>query len=640
MSLEFRHVCRGIHQVLLLLCLSSGVLLSQEKLPFHEAVNNGAIEVRCTNFSQEKISLHITPKSAAGATSIRIDPGTWIEFSGYPKAGRLFFVFPKKGGTINLANRRNGWVYQWIAVPEQPSAVVPVVEKRKTPEIRILRAGFDPALTGLLGSDGSLNREDTMGRAAALLLSNRPKLSLAEFSNYIERAFASRLNEEETKLKAKPGDREYVRVVWKPTLEHLKMGEHLIEKSRFLRNPPKPGEAQVTLADAMAKGHITGEMRKGVSSLMILRLTRTPTAPPGPMQVTTPPGTVLHFDDKGDGNPVKLYPLHDGTIDLFGEIADGVQLPCINGSYKRRIKTTRVIPIKSSFDAKIGALFQNRRDTDRLAMAVEAILHERSDLDPGQIQYHINQVRVPFTEDTVVTEDLIADARARLAGDTPPSPAPPKVAMSTQPAPAAPEPTSRPTGPTPKPAPSDSIFGITRSAGEKGVRIDPNVPSDPLNQLAGARNANAMWRKMVAFVPEYPESAVVGTWTSVPEAEARQYVLALRMHAMETAAAAEGQAIPPQLKQMIAANTELDQKMTHCYTGTLTFSPNGEVTGTYRGPNYPAPRTLKTRWRFDGVQKIDLNPSPVIKDLIFAANGCLVFHDDEGSGILLVLRKQ
>jgi hypothetical protein len=172
------------------------------------------------------------------------------------------------------------------------------------------------------------------------------------------------------------------------------------------------------------------------------------------------------------------------------------------------------------------------------------------------------------------------------------------------------------------------------------VKIDPAVPSDPLNQLAGARNANAMWRKMVEFVPEYPESALVGTWVSVPEAEARPYVLALRMHSMEAVAAAEGQAVPPQMKQMIAANTELDQKMTHCYTGTLTFSPDGEVTGTYSGPNYPAPRNLKTKWRFDGVQKIDLNPSLVIRDLTFAANGCLAFHDDEGSGILLVLRKK
>lgn len=145
---------------------------------------------------------------------------------------------------------------------------------------------------------------------------------------------------------------------------------------------------------------------------------------------------------------------------------------------------------------------------------------------------------------------------------------------------------------------------------------------------------------MVAFVPEFPEFSVVGTWVSVPEEEARPYVLAQRLHWLETVSAIEGKPMDPQVKAMIEANAKLDQKMTHCYHATFTFSADGKVTGTYRGPNYEAHRTLETKWRFDGVRTIDLNPSSTIGELVFAANGRLVFHDDEGSGILLVLKKK
>jgi hypothetical protein len=166
-----------------------------------------------------------------------------------------------------------------------------------------------------------------------------------------------------------------------------------------MENPEKNPEAGLTLANALAEGYLIAETGKGVHALMILRLTRTPTAPPGPLHVSVPAGTVLFFDDKGDGDPAKLYPLFDGNIDLFGEIADGVQLPCINGSYKRRIKTRRMLRVTAEFDGKMGALFQNRPESDRLSMAVEAVLHHHPDLTPEQIQYHVTHVGVPSVDD-------------------------------------------------------------------------------------------------------------------------------------------------------------------------------------------------------------------------------------------------
>ncbi|MEM7015495.1 MAG: hypothetical protein AAF585_28890, partial [Verrucomicrobiota bacterium] len=522
------------------------------------------------------------------------------------------------------------------------AAKVPVFEQEHAgeprPERQVAKAGFDPLAARVLGETQFSGKEAILGQAAGILMMEMPDLSETEFQTFADHYLNQRRSKrQETEVKGK--NRMGSLWVWSPTEEHLKIGEHLLIKARASSPDGEPTpEGAMAVADAYKEGLITAEARKGLSGGdMIIRLTRTPKAAGGSMSVMFPRGTFVLFDDKSAGEPVKLYPMMNSALDLFGEVKDGVHIPCLNGSYKRGIKTTRVLKIDIGFDAKVAALFRDRTEDELLQMAVEAVLLNHPELTREQIQYHITQVRVPKTENVVVTDALVAAAKRRIAGDTS-AVAVTAPAAASQSGPTTPKMTVTPPS---KPAvqDDDNRYGVTSSAGIKGVRIDPEVPSDPSGILSKDPNGKPIWKKMVQHVPEYPENELLGTWIAVPEAEARQYVLWLRLDTMEAMAAAGGGALPADATEVLKAKAELDQKQTYYYKGSLIFTRTGDVGGALKGPNDSSPKPVRAKWRFDGLQSVEFTPSTEVKKLVFSREGRLVLHDDR-SGKLIVLRKQ
>jgi hypothetical protein len=254
----------------------------EEAVPFHEGLAKGLFEMRCTAYSQARITLRIVLKPGAQTDSFRLSPGNWIELDGYPACGRLFFAFPEGGGTIKVPGHQIGKEYKWIAIPENLSAVVPLVETGENPEINIRRAGYDAEAARRLTVGGYPTNDEILTKAATFLTMRHPDLSLEKFTEFVNRVFASRLNKKEVKIKNQPEGRSFSEVTWNPGPQHLKMAEHTNGKLRFMENPEKNPEAGLTLANALAEGYLIAETGKGVHALMILRLTRTPTAPPGP----------------------------------------------------------------------------------------------------------------------------------------------------------------------------------------------------------------------------------------------------------------------------------------------------------------------------------------------------------------------
>ena len=125
--------------------------------------------------------------------------------------------------------------------------------------------------------------------------------------------------------------------VWTATIDHFKMGEHVLEKAKFdlqssevaiASNDPVQGCVKtLTLTEALDSGVVNVAGRKGLNGRVIMLLTRTESAPVGPMHVSVPVGTVLFVDD-GKEEPMRLYPFYDQRIDLFGQVADGCRCPC------------------------------------------------------------------------------------------------------------------------------------------------------------------------------------------------------------------------------------------------------------------------------------------------------------------------
>ncbi len=608
---------------------------AQDSVSFHEALSNEWIEVEVLSFSQEQLTLGLKTKSAEGAKRIKVETGTWIELNGTRPAGRLYL---QSDAVVDLERKPNGWFATARAYANPLSANVPIFERepvrRSIPERQVLKAGIEPIAAKILDGNRFTGKEGILGRTAGILMMERPNLSAAEFRTFADRYLNQRRTEsQEADVKGKK--RSASLWIWTPTEEHFKIGQHLVEKARAAS---AGGEMSggATVADAFKEGLITAEARKGISGNMIIRLTRTPKASDGSMSVSFPRGTFILFDDKGDGQPVKLYPIQDTPLDLFGEVQDGAHIPCLNGSYKRRIKTTRVLKIDVGFDARVATLFHDRKEDEFLQMAVEAVLLDHPDLTRDQLQYHITQVRVPKIENVAVTDALIDAAKRRIAGDASgvAVTAPPQTQSQSRVR-------SMPTAPPKAPAKQDdpNRYGLTLSAGVKGVRIDPEVPVDPTGVLTKDPSGKAIWKKMVQYVPEYPENELQGTWISVPEAEARQYVLWLRLDAMDALAAAGGGALPADAARALEAKAQLDQKLTHYYIGSLSFSQTGDVGGALKGPNDSSPTPVRAKWRFDGIQTVQLAPSTEIKKLVFSREKRLVFHD-ERSGRLVVLRKQ
>jgi len=644
---------------LILLSVACSSVMAQEELPLHEALAKGLIDVKCNQYAQEEIRLFIAPKGQAGMQKIVIPYGTWIELDGYKGAGKLFLGAARSGATTkavasaDLIRHPKGWALSVRTYPSRYSALVPVFKvdytnSRKMND-RITQAGLDPLAAEIL-SNKSPKKDDVLGIAAGILMIDRENLSLSEFQGFVDRFFTRRMSIEQAGT-VKGNSREAPLFIWTPTPDHLKTGQHLFEKAKFtIGNNPVPtstttpsGEMSgtITLADAMAKDMVAASAGKGLAGFMNIRMMRTAKAPPGPMQVTMPLGTYVLFDDKGDGQPVKLYPVHEGTVNLFGSVAGGVQVPCFNGSYKRRIKTTKTLRVSAGFDEKVAALFAGRPQSDYLQMGVELALLDNADLTRDQIQYHIAQVGVPLTQNLGVTDEIVSAAKQRLEGKAVSAVSPAMTSSISVTADTSSNTSAtKPTATRSRSSSSQLEFGITRSAGEKGVRVDPNTPNDPDGLIAKSPNGAAMWQKMVEHVPEYPESELVGTWIAVPETEARQYVLALRYHQMEAMSAASGNPLPDQMKQMLAQKAALDQKMTHHYTGSLIFSPTGDVAGSIKGPNKPALTSIRAKWKFDGIQTVNfVQTTGLISKMVFAQNGRIAFHD-ERSGLLLVLKKQ
>jgi len=623
------------------LFLVSTPLLAEETIPFHEALNQGWIEATASQFWQERLSMKVVATSSQGAKRIEVRDGTWITFAGYPNAGSLFL---KSGTILDLSRADRNRVYQpdnltCVALSPKLLPNFPVFDHIFLKEtydpalVKVSRAGHEPLAEGILSADGANGKDAILGKAAGLMMVNQPALTARQFELYVDQYLIKRITERQNKQIEK-GDREATLLRWSPNESHLKLGFHFLERSRS-NEPGAPPPKNLSVADAFAKGFLQAEVRKGVRSDMIIRVTRTPKATGTSAEVSFPIGTYFLFDDKEDGSPAKFYPLTDTTVDLFGEIKDGAHIPCINASYKRRIKTRRTIPVEFGFDEKAAQLWTNRPESERLQMAVEGVLLEHPELENEQIQYHITQVGAPGVDDLAVNEELIAAAKNRIAGGSASvatSPPPPSVPEKPKMAPTP----SRPDPLRSRPEPNQ--YGVTLAEGARGVRIDPETPGDSDGLLARDPNGKAVWKRMVQHVPEYPEEALVGSWTPVPRGEAIQSLLSLKMDTLEELSAATGESIPPEIIQTMEAMLKLNDNQTFYYMGTIHFEGTGEVKGSIKGLNDTSATPIQAKWKFDGMKTIRITPGTEIRHFVFGDQGRIIYHDDR-SGRLIVLRK-
>lgn len=441
------------------------VWAGKEEMPFHQALKEGLIRARTEGYSQIGMGMIVSSAGLAILPKIRVECGTWIELDQHSGAGRIYLAVGDRGVSISI----NRWDREqqrfesrggFSAIPAEHTTKLPVIESFTVGvQVMISKAGFDPLAAEILAASTSMknDKDVILSQSAALWLVKNPNLDLPTFQTATHQLYTQRID---TRTKRDLSfskahtpnifERRLVELAWDGTAEHFEMGGHLLEKAKFnlqsgdgsaaaaATSPSAP--RTISLVEALDAGLVTASGRKGLNGRLIVKLTRTEQAPPGPLHIDVPVGTVLMVDD-GKPEPMRLYPLTNERIDLFGPVSGGAQIPVLYGSYKRKIKTTQPLGVQAVFDPKIADLFVGRPAEHYPQMAVESVLLDRSDLDRDQIQYHLSLVGVPGTEDSLaVTDEWIEAAKHRIAGDKssielPPSKTALETASSARPAP-------------------------------------------------------------------------------------------------------------------------------------------------------------------------------------------------------------
>lgn len=628
--------------------LQAFALANVDELPLHEAIAAQLIKIEIQDYAQEKLQLLVRPRSQTPLPKLTVPPGTWIELEGFARAGRLYVVDKRSVDPNGDTFGGPGGLAHVTAIPAELKASVPVIETvavrgrsaKAVNHTTVSRAGFDESAARIFGKEDDPGREQVMNLAAALLMLENRDLNLDQFQAYIERTFTGRMSASQ-KAKFSPNNRRTVLYIWEATAEHLKMGEHLFEKSQASTDiaaadatSASPNLSKSTpLAEAVERGFVTIGGRKGLNGRVIVRLARTAQAPSGPLRVTVPAGTVLEIDDGRQDQPMTVYPLYDEVIELFGKVEGGAQLPVLYGSYKRKLKTTKPLGIRPRFDPKVQALFEERPPAHYLQMAIEAVLLDQSDLTRDQIQFHVTTVGVPGEPSTLaVTDELVEAARRRLAGDT---------TASVE---------SSPSAAHDKPAAPGS--GAKRDEQQRAAMAQKNRSNSNAAAKPGASKAQGdqfgnLRELMQKFQPEDPEADLVGTWVALPEAEARKFVEPMMTRLFEQIAVSQDKTLSAAERNLIAAQAKAAQANLKVFTGTVRFEANQQFRGQLTGRHAAGAGNLAGRWKYDNGDGFKLTTSGTgvaldITQLVYVAEGRLAFLGAGGprSRAIIVLKKQ
>ena len=614
-----------------------------EGMPLHEALARKLISVRTEDYAQQRIILLAEPRGSILVPRVTVKAGTWIELDKHPKAGRIYLAgksdpteIDVTSGGGRVADKITGRG-MFLALPADPNATVPVIETarvgatkyEKRNHSQISRAGYDPFVGHLFGSIDPLNQSGVLSLAAAMLMKTKPDFDLADLQNYATKQLTERTSQyQERFLVGKRSSRSAL-YQWDATAEQWEQGQHLFEKVKFelaksdpdtlagqtMRSGASPGteSGPIPIGDAIEQGYVTTTSRKGLDRRLILQFKRTAKAPAGPLQLSVPVGTVLMVDVNNGIGPIRLYPLYGETINLFGSVESGAQLPVLYGTYKRKIKSTRPLAVTVQFEPKIEELFRDRPESHYAQMAVEAVLIDRDDLDRDQIQYHMNLAGVPGTHESLsVTDELVAAARARIAGD--------KTALAA---------TNKPI-PTTTNAPKTETNRKPNSMDGRTAQTSSNVAASETKKTVSEedkRTANLLG-KMREFAPESPEKDLVGTWISVSDSESRRFVEPMLLNRMEQFAVAQGKTLSADEKRMVKMQSDMMSKALRTFSAKMSFDADGTLDGTLTDRKSGETQNLGGQWSYKdaGVFSINLNvisPSFDFSQLSYVADGHL-----------------
>jgi hypothetical protein len=647
----------------------------KEEMPFHTALEQGLIVAKTGDYSHDRLTLGIASKGCVITPRIQVPGGTWIELDQHPNAGRIYLATGKRATSMKIDDwdRKESTFYGadgFTAIPATSAAKVPVIETAEVAPLKIRplnhssisRAGFDPVAAEFLAAETRMNAKDEiLSKTAALWLMDKPDLDLEKFQTSATRTFTERVTISDKRNMNFLGNkapnmlrRKTQMKTWNATEEHLKMGEHLLEKAKF--DPQSVPDAEATsrekpslpgtmsLVDALDSGLATASGRKGLNGRLIVKLTRTAQAPAGPLHVNVPIGTVLSVDD-GKPEPMQVYALYDERIDLFGQVSGGAQVPVLYGSYKRKIKTTMELEVTATFDPAIAELFRNRPDEHYAQMAVEAVLLDRDDLDRDQIQYHLSLVGVPATEDaTAVTEELIEVAKRRIAGDKTeflavaskqstsdsPSSSSTSSAMKNEPA-------SQAAAPVDSPAQASTT--------DRDLIELSNMSPDEKER------ARKLLDEMNKYLPDSPEEDIIGTWVTVSEAEAREIAEQIRLSFYKQIAITQSKTLSEDELRQLEQQVRAELRGLRVVSGSVSFEIDEKGLKRYNGKlSNRQPRVtmnLGGNWSLDGNGFI-LSPSGgvhfTVERLTYVADGRLAqlgqFPGGRITYGIVVLKKQ
>ncbi len=343
----------------------------KEEMSLQDALELGIIEARVREYAQDKLSVRLSSKGPLVVPNIIIPHGTWVEFKNHRKLGRIYLFAGEKEAKIRVDDwdRKSQTFWggvgmqggiggsSFYAVPIDRQANVPVIDPPigsgpyGTVHATISKTGVDPLAAEILSAtfDGldmkKLNEKTSMVhgknsflcKVAALWMSKNHDLDLSRFQTSVDSVLSKRWSKDEkdglANTRPVMKDRFLAKMNWDPIEDHLRFGKHLLERARYKTREAKEGENNqqsgsriFNIAEAIRSGVATVAGRKGLNGRVIILLTRTDSAPAGPMHISVPIGTVLFVND-GKEEPMRLYPFYDQRIDLFGQVADGCRCP-------------------------------------------------------------------------------------------------------------------------------------------------------------------------------------------------------------------------------------------------------------------------------------------------------------------------